>query len=88
MQRCILFLTKPESTLAISLAQESGQDLSNLVTKLNLAINASEDVSKIEVNREEVDSILDILPMPKVNEDQNYKLLRNNLLKFLTNKDD
>ena len=83
MQRGILFLTKPESTLANKLAQLSGQDLSNLVTKLNLAINAHEVVSKIEVNIEEVEALLDSLPIPNAKEEQSYKLLRNKLSEFI-----
>lgn len=86
MQRGILTLTKAESSLGIELAQSSTQELSNTISKLQLAVNSIEDISTIEVNREEVEALLDSLPMPSDNENLNYKLLRNNLSMFLGEK--
>jgi hypothetical protein len=86
MQRGILILSKQESSIAIELAQSSAQDLTNMISKLKLAINSPEDTSTIEVDREEVETLLDALSMPSDDENYNNKLLRSNLSRFLSSK--
>jgi hypothetical protein len=88
MQRGILPLTKLESTLAKQLSQDSTQDLSSLISKLQLAINGTEGTSNIEVNGEEVEALLDAMSIPSDNEDPRYKVLRNKLLMFLAKKNE
>jgi len=88
MQRGILSLTKQESKVAIELSNISTQDLATLASKLELALSSSEDISTIEVNREEVEALLDAMPIPSETENPVYKLLRNKLSMFLASKNE
>ncbi|MDH5533352.1 MAG: hypothetical protein OEX81_02910 [Candidatus Pacebacteria bacterium] len=86
MQRGILEITKPVAQTAINLLANSTQDLSQLFSRLTMVIQGNEELSTIEVDREEVEALLDAMPIPNENEDINYKLLRNILTMFLAKK--
>ncbi len=86
MQRGIISLTKNEAKLAGLLAENSPLDLTSFRAKILLAVNSVEDLNKLEVNRDEVEALLDALPAPSLNQDQNYQLLREKLQSFLIAK--
>lgn len=88
MQRGILELTRVEAQSALNLIRQSTQNLNQLVERLTMAINGDDEVSTIEVDRDQVEALLDALPMPNETEDQNYKVLRNKLSMFLAKKNE
>ena len=88
MQRGILELNKAEAQLSLNLIPQSTQDLSQLAERLTMVVNGAEEISTIEVDRNQVEALLDALPMPSETEDQNYKVLRNKLSMFLVKKNE
>ncbi|NCN03703.1 MAG: hypothetical protein GW942_01350 [Candidatus Pacebacteria bacterium] len=88
MQRGILNLTKKEAQLSDSLLENSIQDVSSFRQRLQLVINGSDELSKIEVNRNDVEALLDSLPIPTKSEDSIYQVLRNKLFMFLAKKNE
>ena len=86
MQRGIFELNKVEAHLALQLIPQSNQDLSRLFERLVMVLNSPEEISIVEVDRDQVEALLDVLPMPNENEDQSYKVLRNKLGMFLAKK--
>ncbi len=86
MQRGIINLTKTEAQLAQLLAENSSSDLTSFRAKVQLAINSVQEESKLEVNRDEVEALLDAFPVPSVDQDQSYLTLRNKLQSFLVTK--
>ena len=87
MQRGILTLTKNQILVAFDLTKSSNKNLIQLSNKLQMAIDEVKEEDVIEVNENEVESLLDVLPIPTVGERENYKELRNKLLLFLARKD-
>lgn len=83
MQRGVIELTKIESRLAEMLAENSGADLTSLRAKLQLALASALEIDRLEVNREEVEAILDAFPEPGQNQDPSYLSLGNKLRGFL-----
>lgn len=83
MQRGILNLAKEQSLVALQLIKKSSQNLSQLEDKLELAVNSNQNSSTIEVNRDEVEALLDAFPIPSDSEEASYKSLRNSLVQFL-----
>ncbi|NCN87556.1 MAG: hypothetical protein GW941_01525 [Candidatus Pacebacteria bacterium] len=86
MQRGILYLTKNEAQVSYHLLKSSTQDVSGFTQRLELVINGSEELSTVEVSREDVETLLDVLPIPNQSEDPIYKVLRNKLSMFLAKK--
>jgi hypothetical protein len=88
MQRGILSISKPEAALSLILLESSSQDVSTILQRLQMIIDDEKEESIIEVNREEVEALLDVLPIPSETEDPIYKLLRSKLSVFVTKKTD
>lgn len=87
MQRGILALTKPELALAIQYGQLARENLANLIPKFELAFRSPKFMSNIEVNREEIETLLDTLPRPEPGQNPDCTtLLRTSLAAFLTKK--
>jgi len=83
MQRGIINLTRTEAQLAQLLAENSSLDLTSFSAKVQLAIDSVQETSKLEVNRDEVEALLDVFPAPSSDQDQSYTTLRNKLQSFL-----
>lgn len=88
MQRGIINLTKTEALLAQLLAENSPSDLTSFRAKVQLALDSIQETSRLEVNRDEVEALLDAFPAPSVDQDQSYLTLRNKLQSFLITKYD
>lgn len=84
MQRGILELTLTESQLALRVIEKAGVNLPTLTQRLGMAVSDGMETSTIEVDREEVESLLDALPMPSENEEQEFKNLRGKLSQFIS----
>lgn len=83
MQRGILNITKNEAEFSIQLLKNSIQDVYSFLQRLDLVLNGTEEESRVEVSRFEVEVLLDSLPMPSENEEEVYKKLRNKITYFL-----
>ncbi|MCL4208861.1 hypothetical protein KJZ63_04525 [Patescibacteria group bacterium] len=86
MQRGIINLTRTEAQLAQLLAENSSLDLTSFRAKARLAVASVEESNKLEVNRDEVEALLDCLPAPAIGQDQSYQQLREKLQSFLVTK--
>lgn len=67
------------------LAETADLDLTSLRAKLELALNALTEPSRLEINAEEAEAILDALPTPEPNQIETELLLREKLRQFLSN---
>lgn len=81
----MLALTKPEIETATSLLGQTKQNIYNLFPRLQSGLLATTDVVEIELSENEVEIILDCLPMPKVGEFPQITSLRSKLTQFLAN---
>jgi uncharacterized lipoprotein YehR (DUF1307 family) len=88
MQRGILHLTKEEAKLLLQRVSFSVQDISKVAMRLTMAANADQPESTIQVNREEVEALLDILPIPSQENNQQYQVIRSKLTAFLLKKNE
>lgn len=84
MQRGVIELTEIESRLVEMLAENSQADLTSLRAKLQLARAVATAVIRLEVNREEVEAILDAFPEPGATRDASSLSLGEKLRNFLT----
>jgi hypothetical protein len=88
MQRGILNLTKKEAELSYRLLENSAQNISSFRQRLQLVLKGSEELTKIEVSRDDVEALLDALPIPTDPANPTYQVLRNKLSMFLAKKNE
>lgn len=88
MQRGIISLSTTEARLAELLAENSPLDLTSFRAKVKLAVASDQEINRLEVNRDEVEALLDTLPAPEPGQDQSYQQLREKLQSFLIAKYD
>jgi hypothetical protein len=83
MQRGIISLSTTEARLAELLAENSPLDLTSFRAKVQLVVASGQELNRLEVNRDEVEALLDAMPAPEAGQDQSYQLLREKLQSFL-----
>lgn len=85
MQRGIISFDRDELGLALLLAENTAADLTSLRAKLQLATGTTTPQVKLEVNREEVETLLDAFPGPTPSQPKSFFSLRDKLGLFLAN---
>lgn len=85
MQRGIIDFNRDEASLALLLAENTTADLTSLRAKLQLAANGVAEQVRLEVNRDEVETLLDAFPGPTPNQPKSFFSLRDKLGMFLAN---
>ncbi len=85
MYRGILLLTTSEMNHAVIALKATNQPVHpNTIQKFTPHYSDPNHQYKIETNDEEAEILLDNLPIPDVNEDQNIKSLRTKIQQFIT----
>jgi len=85
MQRGMLSLAPSEIIYACGLAKTSAQDIKNLLPRLESAARdiGNQPQVQVEVSEDEVETLLDNLPMPSPEEDRTITAIRAKLTQFL-----
>jgi hypothetical protein len=85
MQRGMLNLAPSEITYACGLAKTSAQDIKNLLPRLESAARdiGDKSVVHVELSEDEVETLLDSLPMPSKEEDRIVTSMRAKFSQFL-----